>query len=1007
MSLSIEEWYIIAAILLCLNVIIICELIIKKLKNNKFSKEQKNIILNTLSSKNLIIRSKAIASNYLHMKRSIRLDKFKTESIEKIIDIDWAEKKYLKGLKSILKTTRIQSTVYLGMIGTDRARLAIEKSIIKEKDYTVKLYMANALADICKKESIPILVQSLINSHRWYRNKVNMLIADFGEAFNSYLPEIIESSKIEVKELIVEFSSVYFSQYVKSYLVNLIDNKDIAIKKLQALYGSTDNKCCAKCIYSTICSDEKYRLCSKINGRVISSYVCKYYKVVPVTLNYEENYNKLVYRACNILANYYPRVLDNDKYLNSEDIEIKNIAIKAFSNFNSMETLTKLISFLKDDNTSRSAINAISRIIERNPRYLSEVAKVFYEEKDINVKQKLAKVLSRRIEYFIMKLSKNSGKAAAEVIKEILLLSRTSEVIDFLNKNKDIDIENELIAIIKEVVLTSSSLEKEFSKYLSERLLNKCRLTRHDEVMVKKEEEKDKKLIRNLYLLLTMVILIFPVIYALRHMDILFKFKLLEQIKIYIIDFNYYVAFYSIAINSIYFVLLILSYVNVKRQVRLWKIKNISLLFKKKMLPSISIIAPAYNEEKTIIESANSLLNLKYPNYELIIVNDGSKDKTLDVLIKYFDLIRVDYIFDYKLNAKPVRGIYMNRSMPKLIVVDKENGGKADSLNAGINIANKEYFCGIDADSLLEDEALLKLASLTLDEAFETPALGGNVFPINGCSVERGLIKNINIPKNKLARFQTIEYIRAFMAGRLGWSLTNSLLIISGAFGLFRKERVINVGGYLTSSGKYAKDTVGEDMELVVRISRLMKELGQKYRIRYAFNANCWTEVPEDIKTLKKQRYRWHRGLIDILTFHKKMIFNYKYGRAGLIAMPYFFIFEMMGPIIEIQGYIMVVIAFLLGLLNAEIAVMLFVTTILMGVLISVSSLLIAEQHIKYFRLKDILILIAYSIIENFGPRQFFSLWRVGGYLNMLRKPGGWDKAERKGFSDSNTVAKL
>ena len=270
---------------------------------------------------------------------------------------------------------------------------------------------------------------------------------------------------------------------------------------------------------------------------------------------------------------------------------------------------------------------------------------------------------------------------------------------------------------------------------------------------------------------------------------------------------------------------------NVNQQERLWRIKNSTFLFKKKMLPSISIIAPAYNEEKTIIESANSLLNLKYPDYELIIVNDGSKDKTLAVLIQYYDLIRVDHIFEYKLKTKHVRGIYMNRSIPKLIVVDKENGGKADSLNAGINISRKEYFCGIDADSLLEDDALLKLASLVLDEGVETPALGGNVFPVNGCAVERGQILNIQIPKKSLARFQTMEYIRTFMAGRLGWAKINSLLIISGAFGLFRKERVIRVGGYLTSRGKYAKDTVGEDMELIVRINRLMREIGLKYRI--------------------------------------------------------------------------------------------------------------------------------------------------------------------------------
>ena len=294
-----------------------------------------------------------------------------------------------------------------------------------------------------------------------------------------------------------------------------------------------------------------------------------------------------------------------------------------------------------------------------------------------------------------------------------------------------------------------------------------------------------------------------------------------------------------------------------------------------------------------------------------------------------------------------------------------------------------------------------------LDEGVETPALGGNIFPVNGCAIERGQIVNIQIPKNSLARFQTIEYMRAFMAGRLGWAKINSLLIISGAFGLFRKERAIRVGGYLTSRGKYAKDTVGEDMELIVRINRQMREIGLKYRIRYAYNANCWTEVPEDLQSLKRQRYRWHRGLIEILTFHKRMLFNLRYGRIGLLAMPYFLIFEMFGPLIEIQGYLMVFIALIIGILNAEVALLLFISTILMGILISLSSLFIAEKDIKYFRWKDLVILLAYAILENFGPRQLFSLWRVGGTINMLKKPTGWGKPERKGFAASNQSAKV
>lgn len=1012
MSASFELFFIIAVFLMLLSIILICKLIINKVATDYDSKlllRGKVSLLDALFGIRASRRQtkKSIdTTSYYDMKQSIQLDKLKRIDLERNIDIQKSEKKHIRRLKSIFETRRIEAAVHLGLIGTGRAREELEKSIKKEQSFPVKLYMANALSEIADPSSIPFLIASLENSHRWYRDRVNMLISDYGESLNSYLPQIIRSERIEIMELIVDFSADYYSELLKDYLVGIVDTKEETKERLFEQYGSELAKCCAKCIHGTKRTLSGNRDC-KYKGEVKSEYLCHRFKLLPVSVNVARNHDALVYRAANVIAEVYPKTLDDPKYLNSKDVELKNVALKALATFTSQATIEKLFYYLKYDDTQRSVVYSISKIIERNPEYINSVAEIFNSEKEISNKRRLAEILAGRLEYFIMKLGSNNSQNTVEIIREILLLGRTSETIDFLNKNKDLDIENELIAIIKEVIPTSKALEDEFKAYLNERLAKKCGFVRVNETPAKREEKRDLPLIRKLYLILAALVIMFPVIYVVRHFDTLLELPLIEHAIIFVIDFNYYLAYYSITINLVYIALLILSAFQVRKQLSHWKVKNTALLFKKRMLPSVSIIAPAYNEEKTIIESANSLLNLKYPDYELIIVNDGSRDTTLDVLIKYFDLIRVDYIFEYKLKTKLIRGVYMNRSMPKLIVVDKYNGGKADSLNAGINISSKEYFCGIDADSLLEDEALLKLASLTLDHGLETPAMGGNIFPINGCTVERGQITSIKIPGSKLAKFQTIEYIRAFMTGRLGWAALNSLLIISGAFGLFRKERVISIGGYLTSSGKYAKDTVGEDMELVVRISRLMRELGQKYRIDYSFNANCWTEVPEDMKSLKKQRHRWHRGLIDILTFHKVMLFNPRYGRTGMLAMPYFLIFEMIGPMIEFQGYLMVITAIILGLLNAEIALLLFISTILMGMIISISSLLIAEKDLKYFKLKDILILLGFSIIENFGPRQLFSFWRVGGYLSMLGKQKGWGKPERKGFATSKASAKV
>jgi len=249
-----------------------------------------------------------------------------------------------------------------------------------------------------------------------------------------------------------------------------------------------------------------------------------------------------------------------------------------------------------------------------------------------------------------------------------------------------------------------------------------------------------------------------------------------------------------------------------------------------------------------------------------------------------------------------------------------------------------------------------------------------------------------------VASFQTIEYMRAFLAGRVGWAEIKSLLIISGAFGLFRKERVIQIGGYLTASGQYHKDTVGEDMELVVRLSRTMLEDKVSHKFYYIFNANCWTEVPESMKILFSQRDRWQRGLLDILTYHRKLIGNPFYGTTGLVAVPYFVAFEAIGPLFELQGYIMVIMAAVFGLLNAKIALLLFISTILMGVLISTTALYIAGSEVNRFRISRSFKLLFYAIIENFGFRQVLSLLRVTGYFSSLRKPKGWGTMVRKGI---------
>ncbi len=452
-------------------------------------------------------------------------------------------------------------------------------------------------------------------------------------------------------------------------------------------------------------------------------------------------------------------------------------------------------------------------------------------------------------------------------------------------------------------------------------------------------------------------------------------------------------------LNTLYLILILFAGRNLHSQGRYWQLLDREFLFAPGILPSISILAPAYNEEKTVVQSVHSLLTLEYPDYQVIVINDGSKDDTIGVLLREFDLELIDPVLNGTIPTAPIRGVYRSRYNRRLLVIDKENGGKADALNTGINLSNRDYICSIDSDSLIEPDALLRMTAQILTTDTEVIAVGGNILPVNGCIVERGMLQRISLGENRIARFQTIEYLRSFIAGRLGWAHLNALLIISGAFGLFRRNRVLEIGGYMTGRGEFQRDTVGEDMELVVRLVRRMRETRQKYRIRYAATANCWTEVPEDIHSLYKQRDRWHRGLIEIMTWHRKMIFNPRYGSAGMIAFPYFVIFEFIGPFYEFAGYPLMLIGFATGVLHWHIFIIMFSAVLLFGLLISMISLVFSERDIVYFKPRELRILLWHSVVENFGFRQLMGWVRVFAFVGMLMKNKGWQKLERKGFT--------
>ncbi|MEN6311778.1 MAG: glycosyltransferase [Acidobacteriota bacterium] len=456
------------------------------------------------------------------------------------------------------------------------------------------------------------------------------------------------------------------------------------------------------------------------------------------------------------------------------------------------------------------------------------------------------------------------------------------------------------------------------------------------------------------------------------------------------------ILLYFLLINSFYFLFVFLSLAGIFHYQRMTSYVRMKEIFSLPLAKPISIIAPAYNEGPGILESVRSLLALEYPLYEVIVVNDGSTDSTLEQLVAAFDLRKTHRVFRKSIETAPIRGIYVSPKEPKLVVVDKVNGKKADAMNAGLNIARYPLFCAIDADSVLDRDALLKVVRPFHEDPERTVGVGGVVRLSNGCVVKNGQVQKIGMPRNVLARFQILEYLRAFLGGRMGMSLLNCLLIISGAFGLFRKDVALKVGGYRRAA-------IGEDMDLVVRLRRYLHEQKIPYRITFIPDPICWTEAPEKARVLARQRNRWHRGLVEVLLGNLKMVFNPRYGMTGMLAMPFYLIFEMLGPIIELAGYAMFGWFVVRGQVDYPFAVKFFLLAIVYGMLLSLTAILLEEYSLqRYPRLADIVVIAVFGVLENLGYRQWLSLVRAKSFLDLLRGRNEWGAMEKKGFSLEN-----
>ena len=468
-----------------------------------------------------------------------------------------------------------------------------------------------------------------------------------------------------------------------------------------------------------------------------------------------------------------------------------------------------------------------------------------------------------------------------------------------------------------------------------------------------------------------------------------------EFLNILIEVFNLLILAFALFVMLSYIVLAIISAVHLKAYLKMNRFVNYKALLALDNAPSVSLIAPAYNEGKTIEENVKSLLSINYNNFDVIVVNDGSKDDSISVLIKAFDLVKKPLNYVQHIPTKEVRAIYIsaNPAFSKLIVVDKFNGGKADALNTGINISGNPYIVCIDVDCIMDKDVLLKLTKPYLEQSDKRViATGGVVRIANSCVIKSGKLVEVKAPENFLARVQVIEYLRAFILGRMAWSKLDGLLIISGAFGMFDRKIAVKSGGYDTN-------TVGEDMELIVRMRRYMIDQGEPHTVQYIPDPLCWTEAPETYKVLGKQRSRWMRGTIETLWTHKKMMFNPKYKTLGLLSYPYWLFAEYYAPIIEVTGIAISIGLAVMGIISWKFFFLFLLLVYVFAVMFSMMALYSEESTFKrYETIKDLRKLTTVALLEPIFFHPFTVYAALKGNWEKITGNKGWGEMTRTGF---------
>ena len=461
---------------------------------------------------------------------------------------------------------------------------------------------------------------------------------------------------------------------------------------------------------------------------------------------------------------------------------------------------------------------------------------------------------------------------------------------------------------------------------------------------------------------------------------------------------NAIILLYFIITNVMYMVLMLICLYTVTLHSKFASRTAVKEYLDSPATPPVALLVPAFNEQDAVISTVVSLMQLNYPEKEIIVIDDGSTDRTLANMIEHFQLLPMDLIYRPTLQCKSPETFYYSHRYPELLVISKPNGGKSDALNCGINMARSPYFCTVDADTIIERDALVRLMAPVINSNVNTIVSGGVVRIANGCTLENGELKNIDLPKSWIERCQIVEYIRTFMFGRPGWNSLNATFIASGAFCLLHRESAIGAGGFST-------DTVTEDIDIIASLHKYMHKKKWEYRMVFTTDPVCWTEAPDSIKTLAPQRRRWQLGLVQTVMKHNDIILDPRYGLLGMAGMPFHAYVEAMGCLIEAMGTILIPFSFLVGAMPFTLFLLIMGLAVGYGTLFSLGSVLLEEATLRrYPKARHLMILVLYAVIENFGYRQMITFIRAQGVVRYFFGIRSWEHVAHRGITRLSAV---